>query len=248
MKKKGLFLLVGLVGFIIFAVSVSWFDFSKPTAFPTHDQLIAEMNGLFPEAAASVIQDTIFLDERHVYVPFISKEDRYSSSYWVWKKKGWKVAYIKTSGEPRIWKINQKDSSTYHLVWNFYPEEELDEIRFNLVRNRGYSVSEGVETYYPRVQMQREVSLKESPFGALQLPKEWVTFINPLMKMEKAKQPGLLSYFDLKQYMYFGWMAYDENEQRVLPIMTQHNSGFSLENEDIDFVMSLNEMELEFPE
>lgn len=245
MKKKWLFLLGVLVGIIIFTVSVIWFDFSKPTAFPSHDQLIAEMNEFFPEAAASVIQDTIYLDERHVYVPFISKEDQYSSSYWIWKRKGWEVVYIHSSDQPRIWKIDKKDPSTYHLVWNFYPEEKLKSIRFYLIRNRGYSVIDGIEAYNPRVQMQREISLEDSSYGALQLPKDWVTFINSLMQMEKAKHPDLLSYFDLEQYMYFGWMTYDANEQQEYPDRGLNNRGFSRGPADIDFVMILNEAQLE---
>lgn len=248
MKKKWLFLLVALVAVIIFTVSVVWFNFTKPEAFPSREKLIAEINGLYPDAAANVIQDTIFLDERHVFVPFISNDGQYSSSYWTSKKKGWEVVYIHSSDQPRIWKIDKNDPSTYYIVWNFFPEEKLKLTRYYLIRNREYSVIDGIENYNPRVQMQIEISLEDNQYGALQLPKDWVTFIDPLMKMEKVKQPDPLSYFVLEQYLYFGWRTFDENGQPVMPIGPKHNWGFSRGNAVIDYMMIINEEQLEFLE
>jgi hypothetical protein len=56
---------------------IYWFYFAKPVSFPTNEQLVKEINRIFPEASASVIQDTIPVDERHVVVPFISNEDEF---------------------------------------------------------------------------------------------------------------------------------------------------------------------------
>ena len=59
MKKK-LWILIGLgILVVLSSAIIYWFYFSKPVTFPTNEQLVEEINSIFPEAAASVIQDTI---------------------------------------------------------------------------------------------------------------------------------------------------------------------------------------------
>ena len=58
--KKRLWTLIGLGIFVVLSSAIIyWFYFSKPASFPINEQLVEEINSVFPEAAASVIQDTI---------------------------------------------------------------------------------------------------------------------------------------------------------------------------------------------
>jgi hypothetical protein len=131
MKKRKTWTLAGLgVLGLLASFMIFWLYFAKPVSFPTNEQLVKEINSIFPESAASVIQDSISVDERHVVVPFISNEDHYGLSYWVWKKHKWTVAAIDTRGEPKIWKINRKDPLSFHLVWNIHPDDQVSSITY----------------------------------------------------------------------------------------------------------------------
>lgn len=82
------------VAFVLIMGGIYWFYLAKPTSFPSKEELIVELNDVDPYLDASVIQDTLVLDERHVLVPFISDTDDYGLSYWIWNKHKWRVAMI----------------------------------------------------------------------------------------------------------------------------------------------------------
>ncbi|MFZ0443614.1 MAG: hypothetical protein WAM95_02975 [Bacillus sp. (in: firmicutes)] len=248
MGKKRLWTLIGLVIFVVLSLAITyWFYFSKPATFPTNEQLVEEINSIFPEAAASIIQDTIPVDEHHALVPFISNKDDYSLSYWVWKKHKWRVASIDTKGRPMVWKIDSNDPSSFRFVWNIHPDDQLSSIHFYLIRDRGYHVTEGIEHYYPRVQMKKKVSLKEkSSYGLMPLPDEWVTIMNSLKKVESAKQPDLFfNDFFPEQYMSFGWIPYNQANKEAFPERSVNGSGYS--NGDLEHVMILDKEDIELP-
>ena len=147
-----------------------------------------------------------------------------------------------------VWKINKKDPSSFHLVWNIHPEDQLSSINFYFIRDRGYHGAEGIENYYPRVQMEKKVSLQEKSYGVLQLPDEWVTFMNSFIKVESAKQPNLFfNDFPPEQYMFFGWIPYEQTDKESFPEGSVNGSGFSNGNVDIEHVMILNEVDIELP-
>ncbi|MCJ8008695.1 hypothetical protein ACFFF5_08770 [Lederbergia wuyishanensis] len=251
MDKKKLLMFVGIgIIFMLSSALTYWFYFSKPVSFPNKEQLVEEINKIFPEAAATVIQDTIPVDERHVLVPFISNESHYGLSYWVWKKHKWRVAFIDASGEPRLWKVDRNNPSSYHFVWNIHPEDHLSAIDFYMLKDRGYLVTEGKEFYYPKVQMEESVSLREKPYGALQLPEEWVSFMNTFIKVESAKQPNLF-FNDIftEQYVHFGWISYDQTNKESFPERSFSGGGsYSNDNVNLDFLMILEKEQLEVPE
>ncbi|MBS4201689.1 hypothetical protein KHA93_18970 [Bacillus sp. FJAT-49732] len=248
MMKKKLWIFVGII-FTMSSAITYWFYLSKPAPFPKKEQLVEEINSIFPEAAATVIQDTIPVDEHHVLVPFISKEDHYGLSYWVWHKHVWKVAFIDTNGEPRLWKVDRNNPSSYRIVWNIHPEDHISSIHFYLLKDRGYLITEGKEYYYPKVQMKESVSLQEKNYGAMQLPENWVTFMNTFIKVESAKQPNLF-FNDIftEQYVSFGWISYDQTNKEAFPERSFNGGGaYSNENVDLEFLMILDKEELEFP-
>ena len=52
MKKK-LWILIGLgILVVLSSAIIYWFYFSKPVSFPTNEQLVEEINSIFPEAAS----------------------------------------------------------------------------------------------------------------------------------------------------------------------------------------------------
>ena len=246
MKKK-LWILIGLGIFVVLlSAIIYWFYFSKPASFPTNEQLVEEINSIFPEAAASVIQDTIPIDEHHVVVPFISDKGDYSLSYWVWQKDKWRAESIHTNGSPMVWKIDRNDPSSFRFVWNIHPDDQLGSLHFYLIRDRGYQVTEGVEHYYPRVQMDTKVSLQENTYGVLRLPDDWIAFMDASMKVETAKQHDLFfNDFFPEQYMSFGWIPYNQADKEAYPERSVNGSGYS--NGDLEHVMILDKGDIEIP-
>lgn len=248
MKKKKLWAFIVGIAIILSTAMIYWFYFPKPASFPTDEQLIEEINGFFPEADASVIQDTLPADERHTLVPFISNKDDYGLSYWVWQKHKWRVVSIDTKGQPRIWKIDRDDPSSFQFVWNIHPEDQLSSIYYYLIRDRGYHISEGIDHYYPRVQMEKRVNLQEKSYGLMQLPNEWVAFMNSYINTESAKQSNKFFYnFFPEQSMFFGWIPYDQANKEALLDRSVNGNGYSNGKVDTDYVRILNKADIELP-
>ncbi len=250
MTKKRLWIFIGLgLTVVLSSAFIYWFYFAEPAAFPTNEQLVKEINNEFPLADADLIQDTVPIDERHVLVPFISNKDDYSLSYWVWQKHKWKVVNIDTKGSPIVWKIDRNDPSTHHFVWNIHPDDQLGSIYFYLVRDRGYHTTEGIEHYYPRIQMEEKVSIKEKSYGSMQLPDEWAAFMNASMKVETAKQPDMFfNGFIPEQYMSFGWIPHNQAGKETFPERSVNGNVYSSGNVELEHVMILGEGDLERPE
>jgi len=230
-KKK-----IWSLGFFIILLSiiVYWFYFSRPTSFPTNQQLIEEMNRIFPKATASIIQDTIPIDEHHVLVPFISNNEYYGLSYWVWKNHKWQVASIDTKGEPMLWKLNRNDPSSFYFVWNIDPKDQLSSIHFYLIRDRGYRIAEGIERYYPRVQMEKRVPIQEKSYGLMQLSDEWVTFMNAYKQFPE-------------QNMFFGWIPYDQTNNETFPGSSVNGTSYVNGKVDLEHVMIVGKGDIEIP-
>lgn len=235
-KKKGYVVFI----IILLSMTVYWFYFSTPTSFPTNQQLIEEINRIFPKATASIIQDTIPIDERHVFVPFISQKDDYGLSYWVWKNHKWQVASIDTKGQPILWKRSVNDPASFYFSWNIHPNDQLSSIHFYLIRDRRYRFAEGIERYYPRIQMEKSVSLQEKSYGLMQLPDDWVTLMHAYREGESARQ-------SLEQLLFFGWIPYNRTNQQHFPDHSVNGSGFSNGEVDLENVMILDQGDIEIP-
>lgn len=245
MIKKKLWLVVGVSVLLLSVVIVYWFYFSKPDSFPGNEQLVKKINSLYPEAEADVIQDTIMLDEHHAYVPFISKQGNYGMSFWAWKKHKWNVSSIDTSGGPSIWKVNERDPSTYHFVWNGRSESQIQKLNFYLQIKRNFQISEGIEEYTPGVQMKKELNRVEISRGIVKIPEEWVAVLNSFSELESAKQPSMFDAMFPDSPLFFAWNAYDDQDKVTFDGMQSVGSSFSGGDEQIEFVRFLDEMEME---
>jgi hypothetical protein len=245
MKKKRnlLFLLLGIAGLVYLIF------FIKPASLPSDQSLMKEISSIFPEASPSSLQDKIYVDQKHVFVPFISEgNNKHGMSYWEWKHYHWRVNSIDLSGEPKLWKINRKDPGTFHIVWNIHPEDQVNFIDFYLIRDRNYQISDGVERYIPKVQLENRVVLEGKSYGVLKMPRDWLSFMKPYIDVESANQVDPLFNDILPAYnMFIGWIPYDRLNQEKFPEQSVNGSSFSNGDSDIDFIRILNRVELELP-
>lgn len=243
MTKKRKILLNGIG--IILVCFFYWFYFSKPGPFLQDKEILSIMNKQYPEVSATTVQDTIFLDKSHVFVPYISESNNYGISYWIWRKHKWKVAYIDTTGQPKTWKISKGDPSKQYIVYNFHPEDRLNKLRFFIIRERNFHVSDGVETYLPRVQMEKSIGITHKSYGVMKIPKEWAIFQEQFIKVEAAKQGNtIFQSLDFGHHMYIGWIPYDQNGVKSFPEKSVNGNGYFFENVIIEHLMILNESEL----
>ncbi|NBI29060.1 hypothetical protein [Chengkuizengella marina] len=242
-KKKLLF----VIGISIILFLFYWFYLAKPNAIPSNDQLIEKMNK-FPETSVNNIQDKILLDETHLFVPFISDSNDYGASFWVWQKHKWEVMSIDLKGRPSVWKINKKDFSTYFFVWNIHPEDRVQHLKFYLIKDRGYTMANGIEKYHPKIQMETTISMETTSYGINPLPTEWIHVMDSFthIKSNKAIEFFINQLFP-KHDLYFGWNSYDQFNKNSFPNHLFYGGGYSNGNyNNIDELYYLNESELEF--
>jgi hypothetical protein len=93
--------------------------------------------------------------------------------------------------------------------------------------------------------MENGVSIKQKPYGVMKMPKDWVSFMSPFIKVESAKLPeSIFQTFILEQHMYIGWIPYDQSGKETFPEKSVNGNGYSMEDIVIDHVMILNEVDL----
>ncbi|WP_188456025.1 hypothetical protein [Virgibacillus oceani] len=246
MTKKRMVLIVVSILILLSLFFTYWFYFSKPTAFPTNKQLATRINTLFPKANAETIQDTIELDSEHAFVPFISGEDNYGTSYWVWEKHKWKPSYIDTVGEPVVWKTDKDDPASFHIVWNIHPDDQISRANFYLIRDRGYHISSGEHTYVPQIQMEKNVRFEGKSYGTIQLPDDWCSFMTQSNKLALAQNPNRYNSSLIQDLsVYIGWMPLNDSNETTFPENSVNGSGFSNGDNHINFMRILDKSELE---
>lgn len=209
-KKKGIvFLAAGLLLVGSLAIYSSYIaNIDSP---PKEEKVISEINSAMEEADASEIQDFLLVDQRHGVAPFQSNEGQYGMSYWKWSITGWKVVGVRTQGEPRMWKLDENDPSSFHIVWNINPEDQLQKLDYFYIRDRGYFGNETKERYYPSILMKTVVSLKDKPYGIMKLPKEWVQVMKADTSGSQRPLNMLMDEFNPGLYASFGWIPLNEN-------------------------------------
>jgi hypothetical protein len=244
MKNKKLWLLLGILLILIFSFGIYWFYFSKPVTFPKDEELIKEIQTAFQEASPDRILDSIKVDEEHYFVPFISKDNEYGTSYWVWERHKWRLAKIDSRGTPLVWKIDKNNPSTYYLVWNFHPDDQVKNADIHLFRRRSFQISEGVDTYIPGIQMKQKISLQEKSFGVMKMPNDWLSLLYPFIKVQSSN-----SSLELEHYFTIGWTTYDSSGKIKFPENSVNGESYSTGVEiETDFAPIIDDHELEIPE
>lgn len=245
MSKKKRLVLISVLAILLVISLFYWISSNNPSSFPDKRELIKEINHIFPEANVKEIQDTIEVDEKHVFAPFISEENKYGVSYWVCQKSEWELASVNTGGDPKSWRIEDGDFSTTYLVWNIAPETSIEKLKFYLIKDRTFHITEGIEYYDPGVQLEELVKLSDTSYGVMPLPDSWSSILASYSDLETARQPEIFSNFFIEQYMYFGWMAYDRSGKELPPVHSLMGSGFTGGDEHIEHIRLLDKLEIE---
>ncbi|XXM73248.1 hypothetical protein ACQ0QQ_04950 [Lysinibacillus sphaericus] len=240
---------VVLSGAVLFLAAGSlafyWFNFSEPDALPGEEQMIRQINGLLPEARAGEIQEKILIDEEHAAAPFKSDEGLYGVSTWVWKHHEWKIGTVRTKGEPKVWKLDSGDPGSYRIVWNMDPaEEELESLNFYFTRERYWSISGERNQYDPSIQLKKEVSFKEHPYGVMKLPDEWADVMEALAEGASGNSGASVEQLIPQSASGIGWLPLDKNGKEFFPESAVNGSSYhtGLVEEEHIMIVNLDEV------
>ncbi|WP_449538809.1 hypothetical protein [Ferdinandcohnia sp. Marseille-Q9671] len=244
MVKK---VVIGTLVFIGIAISVYYFYLAKPSSFLPSEKVLAELNRYSYDSTVTEVLDVIEIDERRVYVPFITDKNKYGTSLWMWEKHKWELVAESDTGAPKVWKIDTKDPNSYQVFWNIHPEDQISHGEFYFLKDRNYHITANEHTYFPRIQLKSIINFKEKPYGMMKLPKDWRTVMGASIKVEKDRQPDSFfpDFFPVLQDMYFGWIPYNQKHERQDADATMGGGG-SATGIDLHYVMYLNEEELEY--
>lgn len=171
-KRKWLFAgaVFAIVGLVIFFMTDS--KPSPPGALPDDRDIMEEFSYLIPLSKPAEILDHIFLDDRHVFLPYRSENDTYGNAHLTWTEDQWEVSFVSTNGRPVIWNVN-KDGSRSFITWNMHPDEEARTARMFLTADRSFFHSGDNSYYSPRYQMEQTISFKDRSYGFESYPKKW---------------------------------------------------------------------------
>lgn len=242
MNKKRLGLLSGLIIIMAAGIGLYWLYFSKPDSLPDDEKLIGYMNRYHSDMQATDIKAIIPADEKHVFAPFVRKGGEFGASFWTWRKRDWELDYISSAGEPKVWRIDPDDPSSFRIAWSFPPDTGLNRIRYYLMRDRDFFVTGEKQTYFPKVQMEHEIALDEGSYGMMELPEEWKSVAGSLAETAKSSQPDEF-FFPMLGFR-FGWIGYDEKGQVFFP---DFGDSFGTGGTDIDHMQMLGENDIEQP-
>mgnify|MGYP001436827952 CR=1 FL=1 len=226
MTKRKIVIFVALAALLIILFLIYWFYFSKPESFLSEEQVVDQINDTFAQAEAVRIQDTVDLDEEHVFVPFVTNSDEYGVSYWEWNYRKWGPVYISTSGEPMLWKIKPEKPSTYHILWNINPKDELSYFKYHLVRDRSYHIVDERHTYTPRIQIEHEIPVEENTYGVFNILEGWQSLYGETATLLNDQTPNL-NIFESNLGTYFGWTPYNQFDEQSYPESSLNGERFS---------------------
>lgn len=243
MRKKVLVPLL-LILILISGGFLYWYYLAPPAAFPEQEEIEAVLSDPNNGVKITEIQDKIFLDDKHVYIPFITEEEGHGISFWEWRKHEWLLSSFSTGSMPQIWKIDSEDPSSNYIMWNFHPENDLDYLTFFLVKERGFSVSDGRQQYDPGIQMEYRAEAGEKSYGYTSIPLDWQEYMEAENKMMAAMMPDSLfaDVFPPPQY-YFGWQSTAIDGSTEYPSYP-NNNGFGRGGSSTEHLRFLGENEI----
>jgi hypothetical protein len=240
-KRKIFFLMGGIV--LVWILAFYWLTVEKAHSRPKDDEILSGINSIQQNVKALEIQDFLKVDARHGVAPFRTDRGGYGISYWERNLTGWKVKSTRTDGEPKVWKVDGGDPSSFHIVWNIDPEH-VQTLQYYFMRERGYSIGGGQQHYVPSILMKMEVPTKGNSYGVKKLPKEWIF----AMKLSDGSEGPGLSFgggFNLGLYSRFGWLPLDENKNEVEFRDISNSSSYSHGSVREEFMHPLSKEQLE---
>lgn len=213
-----------------------------PEAFLTDQQVINRINSFFPEAEPKVIQDVLYLDDTHVFVPFINESKEYGMSFWVWKNNKWRAASVANNGgQLKAWN-GEGDS---FIMWNLDPKGKVSEIRTFMKNDRSFSVSGDGATYDPGIEMMHSIMVVDETYGVEKYPASWRTLIDQYTDLQK--ESSFYELFHDRQSLQVANRFYDKDGKEVFPIMPTNGIEYTTEYNyvDVPYLIDLVDEELE---
>ncbi|MGE7766284.1 hypothetical protein [Peribacillus sp. NPDC096540] len=213
----------------------------EPKPFLSDKQIIKRINSFFSDAQPKVIQKKIFLDDTHVFVPFISEDNGYGMSFWVWKDNKWRAASVNNGGQPQVW-IGEEKSL---IMWNMDPRDDVSEIKVFIRKDRGFMVSAGIATYQPGIEMMHSITLQGKPYGVEKYPDNWRILMNHYEKLQA--EDGQNEFFQFNDSLQLANDFYDKDGNEVFPEHSSNSNSYTTGNNYVDFpfLIHVEEVELE---
>ena len=241
MTKKTKTIIVMMVMVLIAGILLIIRSPREPEAFLTDKQVIKRINSFFPESAPKVIQDVLYLDETHVFVPFINESKEYGMSFWVWKDNKWRAASVDNGGELKAWN-GEGDS---FIMWNLNPKDEVYEIRTFMKKDRNFSASGDEGTYQPGIEMMHSIMTENTKYGVEKYPDSWRTLMDQYAEVQKESSYD--EFFEYRQTFKIGNRFFDKDGKVVFPTVPTDGIGYGTGNDyvDVPFLLYLEESELE---
>lgn len=149
-------------------------NMTVPTPPTDWDSVADRINQANERANVAEVLDIVPLDDRHLFVPFISEDGEYGASFWVWKRFEWDIPAVQSHGYPQNWQLKENDPASGYLVWNLDPASKIKELDFYLIRDREAGRTDGNDYYRPRAQLETSVGLDGRSYGILRMPDDWI--------------------------------------------------------------------------
>jgi len=133
------------------------------------------------------------------------------------------------------------------MWYGINPLEKVKEFRFYLIRDRNAGMSHGEYYYVPRVQMEMLVNVTEHPYGAMPFPDEWAAIMREDEKLGQASSANIMDNIFSQSYSQpstidVGYYPVYANDA------PQPGSSSKSGDKDTEFVMIMNEKDLERPQ
>ncbi|MCR2806571.1 hypothetical protein [Paenibacillus soyae] len=243
-RRKWLAVIAVILAAVAF-IFIRTYD-GRPGAIPSAEEAAAAINQYEPEADAEVVLDRIRLDDRQLFVPYVSGRGTHGMGFLKWEKGEWKVTRVDPGGSPELRILDHSNPSERYIVWNINPQEQMEQIRFYLIRERNAGMSSGIYYYTPRVQMEETADLTKRPYGALPFPEDWADILREEKRMNQALPGGVLDQLfsgmpSRHAMLQMGW--FPDYAEDAPPPRGYSKSG----DEDTEFLWILDEPNLEKP-
>lgn len=241
-RKRIIFAAALLLSLIITAVFVLNIP-RNPDSFISKTAALKRLNAVMGNEV-SEIQEKMIIDEKHVFLPFKTKEGRYGVSFWVWKKNEWKMTTSDNGGEPKKWVIGKGSQAKSYIVYNLHPDDKISEIKFYLLKDRNFHASADESEYTPSIQIEHTAVLNGTSYGVIPYPESWVSLDRLYRKQETSAMNEEINLFPFKEGLKVGHQFYGSNGKEIYPKHTLGDFGYGNDH-NVKYIMYVEAIELE---
>ena len=194
-----------------------------PDEFLSEGEAIKKLNQAENAIEVKTVQDVVFLDKKHVFMPFISADNEYGFSLWEWINGKWRLSEKTVNSSINIVKQDENDPSTYYFVWNFPEDEQIKKINIYLIRNRSYRGNDEDFYYEPRLQMGASFD-REKSYGVVPLSGGMLKVYKEMSGISKENGDMFSNIFSTNNELYFSWNMIDQKGE--VAWIEQRNSSY----------------------